>query len=95
MSIQTAAEANAAKRQSQMSQEIEHLCNTVDAVTEVVDQLNQRLSPVMRSEPSVVGEDDAKAAESLAPHANSIRGSRVKLDAIQMKLLDIQRKLEV
>jgi len=83
------------KAQSQMVLEIAELAKLVSSVQDTVNQLHERLSPVLRAEPSPAPVSTATEVPSLVPHALSIHAAILQLVNTHEVLLELQRRLEV
>lgn len=83
----------AEKREGQVTSEMAALEKALMALRGRVEQVEERLAPVLRSV------DEAKNAENpcevLVPLADSIRGVRERVDRLGGRLMDILARLEL
>jgi len=82
-------------RQPQIPNELEQMGEVASQIEEAIKQLEQRLDPVLRREPTAIIDDSAKDAEALVPHAENLRVLRRKLDQIFRSVVDLTARLEV
>ena len=82
-------------REPQLTKELIELERVTTQMSELINNLEARLGPVLHNEPPALADTTAKEPDSLVPHASSIRDSRLILASSYAQLLSIQERLEV